>query len=493
MKFRIHLPCIAILFACGILFSLFASQQSLPCLRTYGLFFSCLILNFLLSVLFFLRKKSMAATLCLYLSFFFIGALTLQRQLISVQSQHFPEEGKPAEFTGTVINEPGENNFILRVEKINQTPARFLAIVPTRQAHTLEYGRLVKVTGTLRRLSSRAGPDESGYEAYLARKKICALLDISNAGQIVELGDARVNPLKAAAVRFKKMASSVIDKTFPYPQSGFLKAILLGSRSSLPLQWKEHFSKTGTSHILAISGIHVWMIIGIFFTLFQAAGLSRRGVAIASVAVLLFYCMLVGGRTPVMRASIMAGATLIGKIINRPTKPWNNLALASIAVLAINPFEIANVGFQLSFLAAGGIIYLSPRLENALTLRPSIKKTICPIFSAQIATIPVIACHFNILSPIAFIANLVVIPLLGIILALGLTGCTLGFASTALAAIFNKADSVLITALVEITRTLSRVPFSHIYVQSPGIPFILAYYSAVIIAAASFNKNFCER
>ncbi len=411
VKFRAHLPCIALLFACGILFSLAIHSQNLSCLRTSQLLFSCLIFNFLLCVFLFIRKRPTATTLCLYLSFFLIGALTLQRQLIPGQSPHFPREGEQVEWTG---------------------------------------------------------------------------LDVSDTGQITELGYARVNPIKAAAIRFKKRASSVIDKTFPCPQSGFLKAILLGNRSSLPLQWKEHFSRTGTSYILAISGIHVWMIIGIFFALFQATGLSRRSVALASVAVLLFYCMLVGARTPVMRASIMAGATLIGKIINRPTKPWNNLALASIVLLAINPLEIANVGFQLSFLAAGGIIYLSPRLENALTLRPSIKKTICPIFSAQIATIPIVACHFNILSPIAFIANLVIIPLLGIILALGLTGCTLGFASITLAAIFNKTGSLLITALVEITRFLSRVPFSHIYVQSPGIPFILAYYSAVIILSRKY-------
>ncbi len=278
-----------------------------------------------------------------------------------------------------------------------------------------------------------------------------------------------------------------------YPQTVLLEGILLGERGGIPPDLKEPFTQTGTVHILAISGLHVGLVIMIFFVLFRAMRIPRKLRVIFTLIVLIAYALVTGGRPPVIRASVIAAAVLIGMIVNRESDLLNSLSLAALVILALNPLELFDSGFQLSFAAVLAIIALAPRL-NALFLKdPSVStrkrylvQSFSVILAAQVGIIPLVAYYYGLFTPIALVANFLIIPLLGIVVALGFSACLSGLIFLPLAELFGAANGMVLTVVVRSTDFLSHLPFSFIYVGRPRIAAVVGYY---LITGAIFYAN----
>ncbi|GAH27267.1 unnamed protein product, partial [marine sediment metagenome] len=223
-----------------------------------------------------------------------------------------------------------------------------------------DYGDEVKVEG---KLTLPKGEKEGGFnwQKYLSYQGIWVEL---GTGKVELIKRGRGNPLMKWAYRSRDRMVRLIEHLLPQPQSAILKAIMLGDKDSLPAEVKNTFLKTGTGHILVVSGLHVGLILFILLVFFRTLGLSFELTSLLVMPLLAYYAVLTGLRPPVARATLMAGVGLGCLLINRDISPFVILSLAALFILALSPLSLFTASFQLSFIAVGGIIYLTPHLEK---------------------------------------------------------------------------------------------------------------------------------
>ncbi len=350
-----------------------------------------------------------------------------------------------------------------------------------------EYGDRVRVKGTLRKPPSPQNPGQFDYSSYLARKGIYGLMTIYNKGQIERLGTGKVNPFVRLALGIKHRMRGIIAETLEYPQDVLLAGILIGERQQVPEELKEVFIHSGTVHILAISGLHVGLVVVIFMVLLRTVRIPRKIRAILTIALVILYALITGARPSVIRASIMATCILSAAAIGRDSDLLNSLSLAALLILAVNPLELFDSGFQLSFAAVLSIIYLTPKINSLFpkgyppvsALKGYLLSSTSVILAAQLGILPLIAYYYSLLSPVALVANFIVVPLLGVVVALGFTSCLSGLLFLPLAQVFGAANSVVLKVVVISVKLLSSLPLAFIYPGSPRIGLIVIYYLAL--------------
>lgn len=257
---------------------------------------------------------------------------------------------------------------------------------------------------------------EFAYDKYLAMDRIFGICSFP----AIHIFDLR--PCLSAKVR-KYMYQS-LDSALVEPASSISKALILGYKRQLPVEVRENFSKVGLSHILAISGLHVAIIIGLLHLLLRNIGLGRRSALLILTLAMLAYLSLIDWIPSAARASLMAWLLLFGPFIGRKTVAVFSLLLAADIFVLLNPLRLGyDLGFQLSFLAVLGILLYSKYLSKIfsfITNRLKFREVISVTLSAQIFTWPLIVHSFGIFSLIAPIANLVILPLVPLWLVLTL-------------------------------------------------------------------------
>jgi competence protein ComEC len=269
-------------------------------------------------------------------------------------------------------------------------------------------GILLFVTGDARfsigqRVFVRAAPSPLGSfgpERWIARAR---------------LTDVRSRGFAGPVWAFRAEARGWLHRTVSrvgYPASALLEALLIGVREDVPGDLNESFLKTGSLHILALSGLHVTVLYGV------VAGLlwflrNRWQRFLAATLVLLFYQFLAGFMPSLLRATVMIVIGGIAVLLDRDREPINVLALSGIVLLLIDPFQAFTVSFQLSFLALAGILVIGALLERPLT--SSLPRFLLVAFAmsagAQAATLPLVIARFGSYYPSGLVASLVLVPL----------------------------------------------------------------------------------
>jgi len=199
------------------------------------------------------------------------------------------------------------------------------------------------------------------------------------------------NPLLSFVFSSKNWLVEKIDKNLPPFYSSILKAILLGEREGLPSRVLENFRRTGTAHVLVVSGLHVGLLLFIVFTVVRVSGFSSKIAYGVALPIVIYYAFLSGLRPPIVRATLMATVGIICYFLDRDVPLI--LCLAAFIILLVNPLSLFTVSFQLSFLAVGGIVYLVPYLEKKLKRLPGLlRKPFSVSLAAQLSLLPLFAC-----------------------------------------------------------------------------------------------------
>ncbi|MBN2097872.1 MAG: DNA internalization-related competence protein ComEC/Rec2 [Candidatus Omnitrophica bacterium] len=369
----------------------------------------------------------------------------------------------------------------LRIEE-NWQDVQGLIRVNAYGERKVYYGDELLLQGSLVRAPGERNPGGFDYRAYLADHNIFGLLKVNEKDAFVAIGD--ILPIRAGTssrlawgvslIRVKEGLRGIVYRHLEPAQAALLSAILLGERSALSEQTKKLFIQTGTVHILAISGLHVGLLALILLALLKALGLGRRIVFALTILILVGYAFLVGARPSVVRATLMAVTVLLGLLINREIKIYNSLALAALVILIVNPNSLFDSGFQLSFSSVISIVYFTPKL-----------KWLFPAFSVSLAAwvgvAPLTAYYFNIVSPVAILANLIVIPLLFLSVAAGISFLIFALLWAPLGAIFSQASSLSLIVLIRLTALISKIPLGFFYCRRPGIFSIAIYYVLLLL------------
>ena len=370
------------------------------------------------------------------------------------------------------------------------------AFIYTRENRSFEFGDEVVLEGFLSKPSGLKNPGLFDYAKRLANGGIYCILTSGDRGRVEVTGGLPANPVKRAAYRIRRAMRSALDRRLDGPDAAFAKAMLIGDRSSLGDDLNDEFIKTGTVHILSISGLHVGLIAGMALFVFGIVRIPKKASLIMTMAFLAVYSYVAGSSPPIIRAVVMFAVFAVGYVIERQTDLLNSLALAALFILLGAPKQLFDPGFQLSFVSIASIFIFYPKIGAALGAERHGRggligraagyalKGVSVSVAAWIGTWPLISSYFNIVSPVSIIANLVIIPMsflsmMGAI-ALILAGCVHVIVPAAIAhglVVFNGA-------LFAVNHALSRMPLA--FFRTPALPgaWMAAYYALVVLWAA---------
>jgi len=486
---------ITLLFAIGIISGRYLN---LFCLPVYFVILGLVILT----LLFHIRKKPRLVSLFLFTIIFLMGLFEFRYLYFPHSSLHIvsfaPTPGS-VEVAGYVANRPqlkGRRvDFVLKARRIRicrkeeEVEGR-VWVRSYSPFQDYDYGDMVMVKGKLRR--PEASEEGFNWQRYLSYQGIWTEV---NTGRVEVLKRGEGNFLVKEAYKSRDWMAGVIDSTLPRPHSSLLKGIMLGDKASLPPGVQEDFLRTGTGHILVVSGLHVGLILFIIFTFFKTLGFSPRLISLLAIPFLIYYAILTGLRAPVLRATIMASVGLFSLLIDRDIHPLVILSLAALIILVFNPLSLFTASFQLSFIAVGGIIYLVPYLgERLRRLAFRLSDSLAVSLAAQISILPLLAFYFNQLPLIGAVTNLIIAPVITVILSLGFLTLALSLVTCAGAQIMANANWVVLSILLKISgffsfhqsRVISELACPSTGSFSPWVLF--TYYSGLIMAPHLVKK-----
>ncbi|MHB1050827.1 MAG: DNA internalization-related competence protein ComEC/Rec2 [Bacteroidota bacterium] len=367
---------------------------------------------------------------------------------------------------------------ILPNKRVKETPPR------------ITYGSVLSFRGLLQLPGNERNPGEFSYRDYLALNNIFAVTSVLGYSQVTIHGERDphwffeygIYPSKDFIVR-------TIMTVMKGDEANFLIGLLLGDRTEISEEIKKAFMNTGTIHVLAVSGSHVILVVTIAYVVLGLMRFPGKIKIVLTLIALIYYTFLTGAAPSIVRASIMAGIVLVGKFFQQKTDSYNVLGLSAVLIYLYDPKQLFDVGFQLSFSAVFSMVYFYPKLNAMIKKIPEPLeefRIITPLWqlfalslAAQIGTIPFTAYYFGKISIVSLFANLLVVPIVGLIVTIGLTGALLGTISMWIAAMFSEVNDLLARFTLIFVKLAEQVPFALIDTATFGWKET-ALYSAVI-------------
>ncbi len=303
--------------------------------------------------------------------------------------------------------------------------------------------------------------EEFAYDKYLAKENIYSLCYWP---EIKLLGGGEGNWIVIGILLVKEKLVFTVNRILPEPQAAFLGGLLYGARRGIPQDLMEKFNITGTTHIIAISGYNITILAALLMKLAKGLGLARKKSFWVALSGIIFFVILTGASASVVRAAIMGCLVLLASQVGRVSKITNALMLTAAAMLFLNPKILAfDVGFQLSFAATVGLVFLSPILEKYLAKAPSffgIKESLTTTLSAIVMTLPLILYNFGRISFIAPIANLLILPVIPLTMALGFIAVLGGLIYTGLGQVLAWLAWFSLSYIIKAAEILAEIPFA---------------------------------
>lgn len=333
-----------------------------------------------------------------------------------------------------------------------------------------EYGQKISFEGKIG--EPKEFPDFN-YKNYLSRFGIDAVVYYP---KVNVLSDNSGNKIKSAILKIKKLFIIKINEALPEPKASFLGGLLLGARRAIPQDLTDQFNRTGTSHIVAVSGYNITIIIG---ALGFAFGIFRKRTSfVLSLLAIVLFVVMTGASASVIRAGIMGGLTLIALNIGRLNQAGNALSLAAVGMLIVNPQILQfDVGFQLSFAALLGLIYFTPLIEKYFSRVPGFfRQYLLATISAQVFTLPILLFNFGLLSLVSIPANILVLPVVPITMLFGFLTGIAGLIWAKLALPFAGISWLLLTYVIKVIGFLAGLPFAAINFKFNFV-YVLIYYT----------------
>lgn len=433
-----------IFFSAGITAYLY--KEALPGLVVHG--FLCALILYLFLHFFFRKNFSYAVSpllgftgCCFLLSAGYIAAY------LSDEANHKDHLLKKKDFTnysGLVISDPEEKEKYIKAELLvrkiyrkgqsEKAEGRVLIFIPKEPGLNLRYGD---------HLLLKEKPEEvpptmfSGfdYKKYLRNKHIYHRHYVRK-GAFTVTGYEPRSRIMVAAITMRKKCETVLRSALSSENEfKIATALILGMKSHLDIATREAYARAGAMHILAVSGLHISIICQMLLLFTGKLSSNRKTAwlpALLMLAVLWFYAFLTGLSPSVFRATLMFSFLLAAKVLRRNTNTLNTIALCAFILLCYHPFYLTDAGFQLSFLAVWGIVYLYPKIyhqaEFGHPLADKIWGITCVSLAAQLSTFPLTLFYFNQFPTWFLLSNLLVIPLVVVILYCGMLTIFLSWA-----------------------------------------------------------------
>jgi competence protein ComEC len=397
---------------------------------------------------------------------------------------------------GNVISEPkiapsGFATFLLKLKSIEFESRKqsTRAVWRVRWKGTPEFGDELKLFGIAEVIATPRNPGEFDMRSYLARHDVRRMLfaRYPEDGMLIKHGGG--NPILRAAQTSRSWMQNALCRGLDNAPDvrSFLGGIVLGVRHETPEDIEEPFQQTGTLHLFAVSGLNIAIIAALLWMLAMVARLPRKWATALIIPSLFFYAALTGLQVSSVRAAVMASILLGGFFFERKVFVLNSLAAAAFFLFCWDTNELFSTGFQLSFAVVGAIIAFAdplfgflqrwgapdPFLPQSLLRGPKrfahlgfewLCRGTSVSLAAWIGSLPLILWYFHIVTPISLFANLLVVPIAFLILAIALLSLLATPFLTSLAIAFNNANWLLARLVLGIVQVFAQIPGGHFYV-----------------------------
>lgn len=374
--------------------------------------------------------------------------------------------GKRNSFEASILQSPVPGPRTTRLIVSVDGTKTSLQVEPS-EAVTLERGDRIRFSARLKRPVHYQNPGGFDYRRFLERQGILLSGYVKEGDlEVIAKGGGEAGSFVRMVDRVRRGIGILLERNLGEAETGFLKALLTGDRSGLSTETWESFRRTGTAHLVAISGQHIGMVgiasFAIFLWLLKRSRrllltLSvRKAALVLALVPILFYTVLAGSPPSAMRAALLATLVVLAVLSGRDLDPLSALAAAAIIIPILDLAAPFSASFQLSFLAVLGILLFRRRADAGESglLRKYVANPLWMTLGATLATAPLVAYLFHRVSLSGLLSNLWAIPCVGLILITG------GI-SVALAMIFTPLASMILAPVGLLARLFLR--FLHLF------------------------------
>lgn len=427
------------------------------------------------------NKKIIVILICLIISIGYVSILENKYSKIS---------DMPIKEMVTIISDIQEKEYkkVCTAKIVRNNKKILINIKMSQDIPSIKYGDSLYIEGEFKQPEEARNYKGYNYKQYLKTKKIIGTVELEKAKILKSSNGSFIHNIQ-------KYIKDTINGTLTDEEGNLLLAILLGDKDKLSEDIQESFKTSNLSHMLAVSGAHVsYIILGLTYVL-QNSIIGKKNGKIVCIFFLLVFMAITNFTPSVTRACIMAVLTLFSGIIYRKSDVYTNISVAALITLIFNPYNLLDLGFQLSYGGTIGIIIFIKRIQekksNSKVINYIKQMALVSIY-ANIIIIPIMMYHFNTVSFTFIISNIMASPILGIIV---ITGFLFIIASitvkplTRLIAIFIKP---ILSILIKISQICSKLPFSNILVVTPYMFNVISYYAIILYCIKSKKNNKCK-
>ena len=350
------------------------------------------------------------------------------------------------------------------------------------------YGTLLTLTCPLK-VPKNTTPDFD-YRMYLAMKGIGF---VCYPQQWQREGNDGGNVSLRFIFHLRNSMEDSLDRFVVYPESGLGKGLLFGGNSYLTKETQTMFSRTGMSHIVAVSGANVVIIAESLFLLMIACGLWRRQALVVAGGGILFFVIMVGASASAVRAGLMGGLVLLASFSGRVSDGFRLWSLSAAVMLYFNPLLLRyDLGFQLSFMATLGILSCMPLFEVMLRTKKyaMLQEIIWMSIAAELFVLPIIFYNFHTFSTISLVANVLVLPVIPIAMLFGFLTSLFGFIFIPIASLFGLIAYLILHYMMSMIMLLGGQSFASIPVTSFGVNAVMVWYITIFTGVFFLRKKY---
>ncbi len=392
------------------------------------------------------------------------------------------------EFQGTVVDEPdpraGSTRLTVEMVSVHlegdtPRPVSGRALLEAPRYPALHYGDRLRFSGRLQT------PREGFYQDYLARQQIYSIV---RRPQIEVLPGRGGSLLKRTLFGLKAEAQARLRQILPDPEVSLLSGVLLGNEQGIPGTLMEDFNATGATHVIAISGFNISIIVALLLT-WLGRVIPRRRAGIVTIAVIAAYTVFVGADAAVVRAAVMGSLLTVGSLLGRQTFGPASLMAAAIAMTCAQPLLLWDVGFQLSCVATLGLmLYVEPLQKAALwalekRLSPAaagrlvrlLNDSLLVTTAAQITTLPLIAYQFGRVSPVSLLTNLLILPVQPALMIVGGVAAVAGLLWLPLGQVLGWLSYPFLWWTIRVVEATASVPSASVAYELSGAGLLAVY------------------
>ncbi|HQJ15135.1 MAG TPA: ComEC/Rec2 family competence protein [Candidatus Omnitrophota bacterium] len=375
--------------------------------------------------------------------------------------------------SGSVASEPlregGRTMFDIKAQRVTANTCWWNCSgalrVTVNGAVSPEYGDLVEASGNMVLPQGYCNGRGASVRERLRQKGILAVLRVPHARRVRIIKAARYPGPVCACMAAKRSFLRIIRGRLPPVAAAIMEAMVLGDKSGVPRSVYKDMIRSGTVHILVVSGFNVGIVSGACALLLKVMRLNRTIRLAVIVPAMVFYCVMTGASPPVVRATVMGIFLFSSWYVRRDPSIPQALSLSAFSILVFSPRQLYNASFQLSFAAVAGISLLSPAIGKVvrldrISLRPLRWVAAMGVvsLSAWLGTAGFIAYYFRIISPVTVIANILIPAIASLITLCGAGLVIFGFLCPYAAISFASVSEFLILLMLRFNTLLINIP-----------------------------------